>query len=104
MLTCNNVTNKDDLDSSQVAFFVDLPIEQVAWLCQPAGVEHWSTATVLSKNPIVAMWHPTRAPLWNHHIRRPLLFWDEHRGRNEGNDRASRWNRASRGTAGTNPA
>jgi hypothetical protein len=34
----------------------------------------------MSKNPVVAMWRSTRAPLWNHHIRGPLLIWDECEG------------------------
>jgi hypothetical protein len=80
MLTNDIMTNKDDLDSLQVALVVDLPIDEVAWLCHPAGVEHWSHATGLSKRPIVAMWRSARAPLWNHYIRRPLLIWDESSG------------------------
>ena len=72
------LTSRDDLDSLPVVLAVDLPVEDVAWLCAPAGAEHWSHATGLAKNPVVAIWRSTRAPLWNHRIRRPLLIWDEH--------------------------
>lgn len=68
---------QDDLDWLRVVLAVDLPVEDVAWWCPPVGAEHWSNATRLSKNPVVPMWRSTRAPLWNHHIRRPLLIWDE---------------------------
>ena len=72
------LTSRDDLDSLPVVLAVDLPVEDVAWLYAPAGAEHWSHATGLAKNPVVAIWRSTRAPLWNHRIRRPLLVWDEH--------------------------
>jgi len=68
---------QDDLDWLSIVLAVDLPAEDVAWYCPPAGAEHWSNATRMSKNPVAAMWRSTRAPLWNHHIRRPLLIWDE---------------------------
>lgn len=74
------LTSHDDLDCLRVVLVVDLPVDDVAWFCPPAGAEHWSNATRLSKNPIVAMWRSTRAPVWNHHIRRPLLIWDESEG------------------------
>lgn len=68
---------QDDLDWLSVVLAVDLPCEDVAWWCPPVGAEHWSHATRLSKNPVVPQWRSTRAPLWNHHIRRPLRIWDE---------------------------
>lgn len=69
--------SQDDLDSLQVVLAVDLPVDDLAWFCPPLGAEHWAYATRLSKNPVVTMWRSTRAPLWNHHIRRPLKIWDE---------------------------
>jgi hypothetical protein len=71
------LTSQADVDALRVVLAVDLPIDDVAWFCAPAGAEHWSHATALSKNPVVAMWRSTRAPVWNHRIRRPLLIWDE---------------------------
>ena len=44
------LTSQDDLDCVQVALAVDLPIENVAWLCPPTGAEHWSRGTGLSRN------------------------------------------------------
>ena len=71
------LASRDDLDWLQVALAVDRPVDEVAWMCPPSGAEHWANATRLSKNPVVARWRSTRAPLWNHHIRGPLLVWDE---------------------------
>jgi len=70
------LTSQDDLDCLRVVLTVDLPVEAVAWFCPPSGAEHWSHATHLAKNPIVTMWRSTRAPVWNHDIRGPLLIWD----------------------------
>lgn len=69
---------RDDLDSVPVVLSVDLPVEELAWLCAPAGAEHWSHAAGLPQRPVVAIWRSTGAPVWNHRIRRPLLIWDEH--------------------------
>jgi hypothetical protein len=74
------LASRDDLDSLQVALAVDLPVDDVAWYCPPVGAEHWANATRLSKNPVVTMWRSARAPVWNHHIRRPLAIWDESGG------------------------
>jgi hypothetical protein len=74
------LTSRDDLDCLRVVLAVDLSVDDVPWFCPPAGAEHWSHATRLSKNPVVAMWRSTRAPLWNHNIRGPLLIWDESAG------------------------
>ncbi|MDQ1537228.1 MAG: hypothetical protein QOE58_1621 [Actinomycetota bacterium] len=70
------LTGQGDLDVLKVVLAVDLPIDEVAWLCPPAGADHWSNAIGLAKNPVVPIWRSTRAPLWNHVIRRPLLIWD----------------------------
>jgi hypothetical protein len=72
------LTSQNDLDLLSVVLAVDLPVDDVAWLCPPAGAEHWSHAAGLSKKPVAPTWRSRRAPLWNHHIRRPLLIWDEH--------------------------
>ncbi len=74
------LTSREDLDFVRVVLSVDLPVDDVAWFCPPAGAEHWSHATRLSKNPVLATWRSTRAPVWNHHIHRPLLIWDERGG------------------------
>jgi len=74
------LSSQDDIDAVQVALVVDLPVDDVAWLCHPAGAEHWSKATRLSRNPILAVWRSQRAPVWNHRVERPLLIWDEPAG------------------------
>jgi hypothetical protein len=68
----------DDLEHLPVVLEVDLPIDEVAWLCLPKGADHWSHAAGLSKKPVVTTWRSTRAPVWNHRIRGPLRIWDEH--------------------------
>lgn len=73
----NVLTSRDDLDWVSVVLAVDVPVDDVPWFCPPLGSEHWFQATGLSKKPVVAMWRSTRAPLWNHSIRGPLLIWDE---------------------------
>lgn len=66
-----------DLEWVDVALCVDLPVDELAWMTQPHGAEHWANATRLAKNPVVAFWRSTHAPVWNHHIERPALVWDD---------------------------
>ncbi|WP_223199628.1 DUF7711 family protein, partial [Solihabitans fulvus] len=33
-----------DLDTAAVALVVDLPVEEVPWLCEPQGAQHWASA------------------------------------------------------------
>jgi hypothetical protein len=65
-----------DLDWVQVALAVDLPAEDVPWLSEPVGAEHWANATRMSKNPLAAWWRSAHAPIWNHRVERPALVWD----------------------------
>ncbi|QQQ79353.1 hypothetical protein IOD16_13575 [Saccharothrix sp. 6-C] len=65
-----------DLDRVTVAVVVDLPVEDVPWLSEPHGAEHWANATRVSRNPIRALWRSAHAPVWNHHVDRPALVWD----------------------------
>jgi hypothetical protein len=74
------LSSRGDLDCPGVVLADDLPTGDVPWLCAPAGAEHWSHAAGLSHKPLAATWRTSRAPLWNHHIRSPLLIWDESGG------------------------
>jgi hypothetical protein len=65
-----------DIDTVTVALAVDLPVDDVPWLSEPAGAQHWSSATRLAREPIRALWRSAAAPVWNHHIDRPVLVWD----------------------------
>jgi hypothetical protein len=76
--------SREELGILPVVLAVDRPVEDVPWMCPPAGAEHWSNATRLSTSPVAAMWRSTRAPLWNHYIYRPLLIWDESREEDSG--------------------
>lgn len=69
-----------DLDWVRVALAVDLPVDEVPWLSEPLGAEHWANATRMSKNPIGPLWRSVHAPIWNHFIDRPALLWDSASG------------------------
>jgi hypothetical protein len=69
-----------DLETVTVALAVDLPVDDVPWLSEPPGVEHWGSATRLTKNPVIALWRSADAPVWNHRIDRPALLWDSASG------------------------
>jgi hypothetical protein len=63
-----------DLDGVNAVVVAD--IDEVPWLARPHGAEHWANASRMSRNPISAFWRSNRAPVWNHHIERPLMVWD----------------------------
>jgi hypothetical protein len=64
-------------DRVTVALGIDQPERDVPWCSEPLGARHWADATRMSRNPIAAFWRSTRAPIWNHHIDRPVLLWDD---------------------------
>jgi hypothetical protein len=72
-----------DLDTIQVALVTDLPVDEVPWLSEPVGAEHWANSTRLSRNPFEAFWRSKDAPVWNHRIERPALIWSAADGINE---------------------
>jgi hypothetical protein len=69
-----------DLDWVPVALAIDLPVDQVAWLTEPVGAEHWANSTRLNRNPFTVRWRSVHAPVWNHDIDRPAMFWDADNG------------------------
>ncbi|HEX3784614.1 MAG TPA: hypothetical protein VHX38_33555 [Pseudonocardiaceae bacterium] len=69
-----------DVEWVPVALAIDLPAEEVPWLGEPVGTQHWANATRLNKNPFTPRWRSLRAPIWNHDIDRPVLFWDAENG------------------------
>jgi hypothetical protein len=72
-----------DMDVVTVALVVDLPVDDVPWLSEPPGAQHWANATRLAKNPVRPLWRSVHAPVWNHRIDRPALLWDVENGRAE---------------------
>ncbi len=72
-----------DLEWVDVAVVVDLPVAEVPWLTKPFGSEHWENTTRAAKQPITRLWRSAHAPVWNHHIDRPALFWDRETGLDE---------------------
>ncbi|MFD4670680.1 hypothetical protein ACFWNN_13145 [Lentzea sp. NPDC058450] len=72
-----------DVDVIQVALVTDLPVDDVPWLTEPVGAEHWANSTRLSRNPFDARWRSRDAPVWNHRIERPALVWSAADGVNE---------------------
>lgn len=69
-----------DLECIPVALAIDLPVDEVAWLTEPVGAEHWSNSTRLNRNPFTTRWRSVHAPVWNHEIERPVMFWDAETG------------------------
>ena len=69
-----------ELDVVTVALCVDLPAPDVPWLTEPAGSAHWASAVRLSKLPVLPLWRSAHAPVWNHHIDRPVLLWSSTEG------------------------
>jgi hypothetical protein len=67
---------KRELETVTMVLAVDLPPADVPWWTEPPGAHHWSNATRLSKNPILAWWRSAHAPIWNHRVIRPALVWD----------------------------
>ncbi|WP_077006175.1 DUF7711 family protein [Saccharothrix sp. ALI-22-I] len=65
-----------DIELVTVALVVDLPVDDVPWLSEPHGAEHWANASRVSRNPIRPLWRSSQAPVWNHSIYRPALVWD----------------------------
>jgi hypothetical protein len=65
-----------DIDIVTVALVVDLPVDDVPWLSEPSGAQHWAAASRLAREPIRPLWRSAAAPVWNHHIDRPVLVWD----------------------------
>jgi hypothetical protein len=72
-----------DLEIIEVALVTDLPVDEVPWLSEPVGAEHWANSTRVSRNPIDALWRSKDAPVWNHRIERPALVWSAVDGINE---------------------
>jgi hypothetical protein len=66
-----------DVETVTVALCVDLPLDEVAWLSEPPGSQHWSNAARLNKNPVLVWWRSAHGPVWNHRIDRPALVWDD---------------------------
>jgi hypothetical protein len=83
-----------EIDVVTVALGVDLPVDEVPWLSEPPGAQHWANATRLAKNPIRAFWRSAHAPIWNHHVDRPVLVWDSAGGVADDNLAALREGRA----------
>jgi hypothetical protein len=69
-----------DLDAVTVALAINRPPDEVAWLSEPSGTQHWANATRLNKNPFVVFWRSDQAAIWNHDIVRPALVWDSTEG------------------------
>ncbi|SDZ30397.1 hypothetical protein SAMN05421504_11279 [Amycolatopsis xylanica] len=71
---------RDDVDHATVAVVVDLPVADVPWLTRPNGADHWANLTRVAKVPVRVLWRSAHAPVWNHEIDRPVLFWDRETG------------------------
>jgi hypothetical protein len=72
-----------EVDTIEVALVTDLPVDEVPWLSEPVGAEHWANSTRLSRNPFSPFWRSADAPVWNHRVERPALIWSAADGINE---------------------
>ncbi|HVK25742.1 MAG TPA: hypothetical protein VM677_30650 [Actinokineospora sp.] len=77
------LTPADDLDSVLIGLVVDLPPDEVAWLTEPHGSQHWTNAARLQTAPVTIRWRSAAAPIWNHALDRPVLVWTVTDGINE---------------------
>lgn len=91
-----------DLDWVRAAVCVDLPAEDVPWMCLPEGAEYWADVTRASKHPVAIWWRSSRAPVWNHRVVRPVLVWEATSGIREESMAALR--AGNGGLAGLAPA
>jgi hypothetical protein len=69
-----------DIDAVTVALAINRPAEEVAWLTEPSGTQHWVNAVRLNKNPFIVFWRSDEAAIWNHDIVRPALVWNSVEG------------------------
>ncbi|WP_436497746.1 DUF7711 family protein [Actinokineospora sp. HUAS TT18] len=69
------LTPADEIDTVTVALVVDLPADDVAWLTEPHGSQHWANAARLQTAPVTIRWRSAAAPIWNHALDRPVLIW-----------------------------
>ncbi|MEJ3655346.1 hypothetical protein WEH80_20465 [Actinomycetes bacterium KLBMP 9759] len=74
---------QQDLGTVRAALVVARPVDELPWLGEPPGSEHWMNATRTSRNPVRVYWRSTHAPVWNHQIERPVPVWDIERGIDE---------------------
>jgi hypothetical protein len=52
-----------DLDAVTVALAIDRPAEEVAWLSEPSGTQHWANAVRLNENPFIVFWRSDQAAI-----------------------------------------
>ncbi len=64
------------LDCVQAALVVDLAVGDVTWRALPLAMVGLAPVTHLERLPVERAWRPSRWPVWNHAIRRPVLVWD----------------------------
>jgi hypothetical protein len=65
-----------DLDVVTVALAVDAPVDDVPWMGEPRGAQHWAQAVRLPQSPVLTLWRSVHAPVWNHRVERPVRLWD----------------------------
>lgn len=68
---------ESSFEVARVAFVVDLPAEEVTWMCLPLEAVGFAGAAGLEKLPVARVWRPAVWPVWNHAIRRPVRVWDQ---------------------------
>jgi hypothetical protein len=65
----------DHLETTPMAFHVDLSPEKVPWWSEPAACQFFVHSARLDRIPVTAWWRPLQWPVWNHKIVRPVRVW-----------------------------
>ena len=84
-----------EVEDPPVALVADVEPDEAAWLCAPHGAQHFAHAVRLPQLPLRPLWRSARAPVENHVLHRPVLFWEEGSGVDEDALRALREGRAA---------
>lgn len=69
------VETRVDVDVVQVAFVLNLPVEDVAWCAQSPSLVSLPGLLEIDKAPVDWYWRPAVWPVSNHRIVRPLRIW-----------------------------
>lgn len=72
-----------DRQAVEAALVFDAPEADVYWYARPRDLTFAADLLGWSKRPVHLMFRSAAAPVWNHHIVRPLLLWDAETGLHE---------------------
>lgn len=74
------LTAPRDLQRSQLAFVLDLPVGDVTWYAEPREAFNFADSMRINRYPFECYWRPAAWPVWNHYIRDPVELWSIDKG------------------------